>query len=166
MKFSILFLTALLIGLIVYAWTKGPETFNLAWSNSGGQLLRFAPLIVVAILIAGFIETVVPREFIHTWLSDSAGWRGIVLAWFAGIVTPIAGVFGMPLVAALYKAGAGLPVLMTYLTSLATLSLIKVPVEVGFYGWKLTMLRFLVSLSLPLAAGLLTQALLSVIGPK
>ena len=85
------------------------------------------------------------------------------MAWIAGIVTPIAGVFGMPLVAALYKAGAGLPVIMTYLTSLATLSLIKVPVEVGFYGWKLTLLRFAVSLVLPLVAGLLTHAMLPVL---
>ncbi|MEX3011950.1 permease [Hoeflea sp. TYP-13] len=166
MKFSILFLLVLLIGLVLYAWTKGPEIFVLAWTNSGGQLLRFTPIIVIAVLLAGFIETVVPREFIQNWLSDSAGWRGIVLAWFAGIITPIAGVFGMPLVAALYKAGAGLPVIMTYLTSLATLSLIKVPVEVGFYGWKLTMLRFAVSLLLPLFAGLLTHALLPILQTK
>lgn len=163
MKFSVLFLAMLLFGLVLYAWTRGPDVFASAWTNSGGQLLRFAPIIVIAVVLAGFIETVVPRSFVQNWLSDSAGWRGIVLAWFAGIVTPIAGVFGMPLVAALYKAGAGLPVIMTYLTSLATLSLIKVPVEVGFYGWKLTLLRFAVSLVLPLVAGLLTHAMLPVL---
>jgi uncharacterized membrane protein YraQ (UPF0718 family) len=157
MKFTIVFLSMLLIGLIIYTWILGPQTFSQAWSNSASQLLRFAPVLVIAVLLAGFTETIIPKDFVQNWLSDASGWRGIVLAWLAGIFTPIAGVLAMPLVAVLYKAGAGLAVVMTYLTSLATLSLMKVPIEIGFYGWKLTILRFGVSLILPLIAGALTQ---------
>lgn len=65
----------------------------------------------------------------------------------------------MPLVAVLHKAGAGLAVIMTFLTSLATLSILKLPIEIGFYGWRLTILRFAVSLTLPLIAGFLTHAI-------
>lgn len=157
MKFPIIFLVLLLAGIVAYAWSQGPEVFSSAVKGSGNQLLRFAPIMIIAVLLAGFVEAIMPKEFVENWLSESSGWRGIFLAWIAGIITPIAGVFGMPLVAALYKAGAGLAVIMTFLTSLATLSLIKVPIEVGFYGWKLTMIRFGVSLILPLIAGGLTQ---------
>ncbi len=159
MKVTILFLLALLLTMIAYAWTRGPETFALAWSNSGNQLFRFAPVLVIAVLVAGFAETVIPKQFVENWLSDAVGWRGIIVAWLAGIFSPIVGVFALPLVAVLYKAGAGLAVIMTFLTSVATLSLIKVPIEIGFYGWRLTFLRFGVSLFLPLIAGLLTHAL-------
>lgn len=159
MKFTILFLSVLLIAMIFYAWQQGPDTFALAWANSGNQLLSFAPVLVIAVLLAGFTQTLIPQDFVQNWLSDSSGWRGIILAWIAGIFTPIAGVLAMPLVAVLYQAGASLAVIMTYLTSLATLSLMKVPIEVGFYGWKLTMLRFAVSLILPLIAGALTHAI-------
>lgn len=166
MKFPILVLAALLIMVAAYAWSQGPEVFFSAWENSGTQLLHFAPVMIIAVLLAGFVEAVMPKEFIEQWLSDASGWRGILLAWIAGIVTPIAGIFGMPLVAALYKAGAGLAVIMTFLTSLATLSLIKVPIEIGFYGWKLTAIRFGVSLFLPLLAGGLTHILVNSIHLK
>lgn len=161
MKLPIILLSVLLLGVMAYAWMQGPEVFSPALKNSGNQLLRFAPIMVIAVLLSGFAEAVIPKEFIENWLSDSAGWKGIFIAWIAGIVTPVAGVFGMPLAASLYKAGAGLAVIMTFLTSLATLSLVKMPIEVGFYGWKLTMIRFGVSLILPLVAGGLTQIVMN-----
>lgn len=166
MKFTMMFLFVLLVSVGIYAWMLGPEVFSQAWSNSKNQLLRFAPILVIAVVLAGFAEAVIPKEFIESWLSDTSGWRGIMLAWIAGIFTPIAGVLAMPLVAVLYQAGASLAVIMTYLTSLATLSLMKVPIEVGIYGWKLTALRFGVSLGLPLIAGFLTQAIVQVFQVK
>lgn len=166
MKLTAIILFVLLLGVGSYAWAQGPDMFSQAWSNSKNQLLRFAPILVIAVVLAGFAEAVIPDDFIQNWLSDASGWRGIMLAWVAGIFTPIAGVLAMPLVAVLYQAGASLPVIMTYLTSLATLSLMKVPIEVGIYGWKLTMLRFGVSLGLPLIAGFLTQAFVQVFQVK
>ena len=63
----------------------------------------------------------------------------------------------MPLAASLMRAGVGAGVLVTYLTSLATLSIIRVPLEIGFYGWRLMVLRVVASLFLPLIAGVLAQ---------
>ncbi len=166
MKMTILFLLVLLITIVIYTWFQGPALFAQAWSNSTTQLLHFAPVLVIAVLLAGFTQTLIPQGFVNNWLSDASGWRGIVLAWVAGIFTPIAGVFAMPLVAVLYKAGAGLAVIMTFLTSLATLSIMKIPIEIGFYGWKLTAVRFAVSLFLPLIAGALTQAFVQMVQIK
>ena len=71
-------------------------------------------------------------------------------------MTPGGSIVGLPLIAGLYKTGVGTAVLMIYATSLATLSILRIPIEAGFYGWKLTMLRVGVSLLLPLIAGGLT----------
>ena len=57
----------------------------------------------------------------------------------------------------------GISVLMTYATSFATLSILRVPLEVGFYGWRLTLIRIAVSLVLPLLAGGLTRLLLPIL---
>lgn len=144
---------------MVLALLQGTATFAQAWRASFGQLLKFLPILVIATLVAGFTETLIPEGVIKTWLSDASGWRGIALAWFAGVITPGGSIIGLPLIAALYKSGVGLSVLMTYSTSLATLSLLRIPLEVGFYGWHLTGVRVLVSLILPLIAGVLTQLL-------
>jgi len=159
--YGILFI-GLLGALIFYTWLQGAQTFSLAWKNSFKQLLSVAPILIMAIIMAAFVETILPQDFVKNWLSEESGLRGILLAWGAGIITPGGGIVGMPLVATLYKAGASLPVLMTYLTSLVTLSFIRIPIEAGFYGWKITLLRVGVSLILPLIAGGLTYLFLKV----
>lgn len=73
------------------------------------------------------------------------------------VLTPGGSIIGLPIAAVLYKTGVGLGALMTYLTSLATLSRLRIPLEIGFYGWRLTGVRIAVSLILPLIAGGLTQ---------
>lgn len=162
MKLTAIFFILLLVVIVIYAWLQGPETFTLAWRNSGRQLLSFAPIIIIAVILAAFVETLMPKDFVKNWLSEESGYRGILLAWGAGIITPGGGIVGMPMVASLYKSGAGLPVLMTYLTSLATLSFLKIPIEASFYGWKITFIRIGVSLLLPLIAGGLTHLFLMV----
>jgi len=160
MKGTVVALILTLAVLMILALWRGTGTFVLGWRTSLQQLLHFLPVLVVAMLIAGFTEVLLPTNVVESWLSDSSGWRGIALAWLAGILTPGGSIIGLPLVAALYKAGVGISVLMTYATSFATLSILRVPIEVGFYGWRLTGLRLLVSLVLPIIAGMLTQLLL------
>ncbi len=148
---------AILMGLALW---QGTATFTLGLRTSLQQLVRFLPILAIAMLVAGFAEVLLPENLVENWLSDSSGWRGIGLAWLAGILTPGGSIIGMPLIAALYKAGVGVSVLMTYATSFALLSLLRVPLEVGFYGWRLTGVRVAVSLVLPLIAGALTQLML------
>ena len=116
--------------------------------------------------MAGFAEVLLPKQLVQTWLSDNAGWRGIGLAWLAGILTPGGSVMGLPLVATLFKAGVGIGVLVTYMTALATLSVLRFPLEMGFVGWRLATLRVIVSLLLPPLAGLLAQVVAPVILPR
>ncbi len=156
-----LFLT--LAALMSLALWQGTETFILGWRTSLQQLLRFLPILVIAMFIAGFTETLLPQNLVERWLSDSSGWRGIGLAWLAGVLTPGGSIIGLPIIATLYKAGVGVSVLMTYATSFATLSILRVPLEVGFYGWRLTGVRVVVSLVLPIIAGALTQLMLPLI---
>ena len=66
---------------------------------------------------------------------------------------------GLPLVATFFKAGVGVGVLVTYMTALATLSVLRFPLEMGFVGWRLATLRMVVSLILPPIAGLFAQVM-------
>lgn len=151
---------AIIMGVSLW---HGTDTFVSGWRTSIRQLLRFLPALVIAILIAGYTEVLLPKEVVQRWLSDSSGLRGIGLAWLGGILTPGGSIIGLPMVAVLYEAGAGISVLITYATSFATLSILRVPLEIGFYGWKLTLTRIVVSLVLPFIAGGLTQLLLPVL---
>jgi len=156
MKATALGMAGFLFILMALAVWQGEGTFKAGMQTSGKQLLGFFPILVIAMMLAGFTQVLLPRGLVETWLSDSSGWKGIGLAWIAGIITPGGSIVGLPIIAGLYKSGVGVAVLMTYATSLATLSILRIPLEAGFYGWQLTMLRVGVSLLLPLIAGGLT----------
>lgn len=155
MKWTIAAMLGLVVVLIIVAAAKGELGAGLR--SAGIQGLKFLPVLVIAFLIMGLIEVLLPQALVERWLSDAAGWRGLAVAWLAGALTPAGSIIGMPLAAGLLRAGVSASVLVTYLTSLATLSLIRVPMEIGFYGWRLTMVRVIASLVLPFAAGIVTR---------
>lgn len=165
MKATALALLGIVILLMGVAALKGDGTFQLGLKKSlfGGG--KFLPVLLLAFLIMGFTEALLPQQFIREWLTDSAGWRGIVIAWVAGALTPAGSLVGLPLAASLFKAGVGIGVLITYLTSVALLSTIRIPLELGIYGPKLTLLRVLSSILLPPLAGLFARFLWKFLAP-
>jgi uncharacterized membrane protein YraQ (UPF0718 family) len=155
MKWTIAALVALTLTLMVVAAVKGELGAGLR--SAGLQGFRFLPVLVMVFLIMGLVEVILPQGMVERWLSDAAGWRGLAVAWLAGTLTPGGPVISMPLAAGLLRAGVSASVLVTYLTSVATLAVIRVPMELGFYGWRLAVLRVLASLILPLIAGVITR---------
>ncbi len=160
MKIAAIIMGALLLGVMgLAAWRGGWPLVAEGLKRGGQESVTLLPLLAVVFVLTGFVQVLLPRELVANWLSDEAGWRGIGVAWVAGALTPGGGPIGMPLAAALVRSGAGLGVVVTYLTSLSMLSFIRLPMEVAMYGGRLTGLRLLASLVLPPVAGLLAQAL-------
>ncbi|MEM1009801.1 MAG: permease [Myxococcota bacterium] len=156
MRWAAIFLSVVLFGLVGLALWKGEGTFQAGLKASFTQSGKLLPVLVIAFLIAGFVEVLLPKSFVQNWLSNASGWRGLGVAWLAGALTPAGSLVGLPIAASLYKAGAGIGVLITYLTSLAVLSTIRIPLEIGIYGIKLTLLRIAASFFLPPLAGVTT----------
>ena len=157
MKTTFIILISAVIGLMILALSQGLDTFSSGLRISWLRLIRFLPVMVVAMLITGFTDVLLPKALVERWLSDASGWRGIGLGYLAGVLTPGAGLIGLPLVGTLYKAGVGPSVLVTYMTSMTTMSLMRIPLELGFCGWQLTSLRLTVSFVLPILAGFLAN---------
>lgn len=124
----------------------------------GADLVRLLPLLVLCFALAGLVHVLLPAKTVSAWLSSEAGWRGIVVAWAAGAATPGGGPIGLSLAAGLLKSGAGIGVVVTYLTSLSLLSFVRVPLEVGMCGARVAVLRYAVCAVLPPIAGLLAHA--------
>ncbi len=149
MKSAIIVLLVLLGIIFVFAAIKGDGAIEKGLKESLIQGRTIIPMIIVAVFIMGFSEVLIPPKFVEQWLSESSGTKGIMIAWVAGILTPAGSIIGMPIAAGLYKAGASLAVIITYLTSIALLSIIRIPLEIGFYGTKLMLIRVLTTMFLP-----------------
>ncbi len=151
---SMLLVAARLAGLALH---KGDGALQEGLKTAAVTFGKFLPILAVAFLIMGMVDVLLPQEVVEKWLSESSGWRGLGAAWAAGVITPGGSIIAMPLAAGLLKAGVGPSVLVTYLTSIALLSYIRIPLEVGFFGWHLTLLRITASLVLPIGAGLIAR---------
>lgn len=151
MKGALLLFVALAAAVILFAATQGKLGEGLR--ASGRAAASFGPVLVVAILVMGFTEVLLPQGWVERWLSDAAGPRGLVVAWLAGVLTPGGSVLGFPLAAGLVKTGASPAVVVTYLTSMALLNLLRLPMEAGLYGPRMLLLRVVACLVVPFVAG-------------
>jgi uncharacterized membrane protein YraQ (UPF0718 family) len=154
----VMLILVLVLGGLAYA--RGGTALLGEGLRAGGKgLAQLFPVLVVMMLLTGFVEVLLPRDVVARWLSDASGPRGLGVAWLAGVLTPGGGPVGLPIAATLMRQGAGWGVLVTYLTSMSLLSFVRIPLELGIYGPRLTVMRVVSSLVLPLLAGVTAQAI-------
>ena len=155
-----LFLAGVALVLAGLAWWRGGPELALAGLTHGGKtLLSVVPLLLAAFAIAGLIQTLVNREVVTRWLGAGAGWRGIALACLGGALIPGGPYVYYPIAAALLQAGAGLGVLVAFVTAKNLWSISRLPLEFALLGPRLTLIRFGVTLLLPPLLGLLAELL-------
>ena len=129
--------------------------------DAGSLLLGLLPLVVLAVTVAAYVQQLLPMDTARRWLGAESGLRGLLLVTVAGALTPGGPFSAFPLVLALWRAGASLPVCVAYITAWAVLGLQRALVwDFPFFGAEFVALRLLVSLPLPVLAGLLARTLL------
>lgn len=144
-------------GLLCYAGL-GREVFLASFGEDLGLLILLVPKLGAALLIASFIQVLLPRDKVARWMGEHAGFKGVAIAAGIGTITPGGPMTSFPLVTALQEAGTGRSALIAYLTSWATLGFQRILTwEVPLMGVEFAMLRFLASLPGPFAAGLISR---------
>jgi len=148
---------ALLLGGACYL-KGGDAAVRRGLGDAWAMMVLVGPRLLAAFVLAGFIQVLLPKELIMRWMGAKSGFRGILIASVVGLITPGGAIIAFPLLAALFKLGAGYGPLVAYLTSWELLSLYRAAVwDIPFMGMKFTVLRFAVSFFLPLLAGLTAQ---------
>jgi uncharacterized membrane protein YraQ (UPF0718 family) len=143
-----------LLALLAYA-RGGAPLVQQGFENGGRQFLRFALVIAVSFLAAGFAELLLPQAWMRASLGEAAGTRGILLATGLGMLTPAGPVVAMPIAAVMVRSGAATGPVIAYLTAWCLLALHRfVAWEIPILGWRLAALRYGVSLAVPVLAGL------------
>jgi uncharacterized membrane protein YraQ (UPF0718 family) len=152
-------LLAVLMGVACYR-TLGAEEFFDAVASTRRQLGDLVPRVLAAQIAAGFIWVMVPRERMSAFLRRYTGKRGLIVATLGGIITPGGPASAFPFLAILAGAGADRGILVAYITSWALLGVQRIIVwDIPFMGMDFSLLRFLISLPLPIIAGLIARRL-------
>jgi uncharacterized membrane protein YraQ (UPF0718 family) len=149
----VLVLATLALAALAF-WRGGPELVREGFGRGNATLVRFALLIVLSFWAAGLAEVVLPEQLVPRVLGPESGLRGILLATAAGAITPSGPFVAIPLAAAMVRAGAGAPPMVAYVSAWGLIAIHRlVAWEIPILGWRLALLRWGVSLALPVVAG-------------
>ena len=156
---TLLVLLAALAVLAALAWQQGGgELVGRGFASGGALLYRYALILIVSFLAAGFAEILIPSDWIRDTLGADAGLRGILIASGAGLITPAGPFVSMPVAAVMLRAGAGSGAVVAFLTAWSLLALHRfVAWEVPILGWRFAALRYGVCLLVPPLTGLLAR---------
>ena len=121
-------------------------------------LIQILPMLMLAFIVAGMVQVLIPKEVIGQWVGAESGWRGILIGTGAGALTPGGPFVSMPMVAGFFKAGAGYGTMVAYITAWSLLSVARLPLEVGILGWHFTAVRLVCTWFMAPLAGFIANA--------
>lgn len=153
-------MSAFALGLAIAAYARSSELPMQGLVAGGRLFISILPVLIPAFIVAGLITVLLPKEYLSRWIGDDSGLGGMLIATFAGCVTPGGPFVQFPIVAALYKSGAGVGPLMAYVSAWSLLGVHRIFVwEVPLLGWRLTFIRVAASLVFPVLIGYLSRLL-------
>lgn len=157
-----IFLTAAVAAGAACYVLRGEQVFAESVSDAGSQLVSLLVELVLGLVIASAVGVLVPKDKISRWLGAESGLRGLAIATALGMITPGGPFASFPLVLGLSKAGADIGALIAFLTAWAASSASRLLIwEIPMLGFDFAILRFLVSLPLPLIAGYLARVIMA-----
>ncbi len=151
----------LAIALLAAGFYKGEGQHVEGLKSAGQMTFEILPLLIFAFIIAGMVQVLIPHEVLARWVGEESGWRGIFIGTVAGGLSPGGPYVSLPIAAGFLRAGAGVGVMVAYLTGWSLWAVSRLPMEVGILGWKFTLIRLVSTFFFPPIAGFIAQALFS-----
>ena len=161
MRVSIIVMGVLALVLVIISYNKDPKILSSGLKYGFNMLISLIPLLILAFLVAGLAQALIPREVIAKWLGAESGWRGIIFGCLAGAVTPGGPYVNFPIAAGLFHAGAGMGTVVAYITAWSLWSLSRLPLEVAMISPRFAVARFISTLIFPPIAGFIAYKLFS-----
>lgn len=138
----------------------GPDTFTNVIARDRVLLTGLLPRVAAAQILAGFVWVLLPRDRMAEFMRRNRGKRGLIFAAAAGAATPGGPASAFPFLVILAGSGADRGILVTYITGWALLGVQRLIVwDIPFMGIEFSMFRLLISIPLPIIAGMLARRL-------
>lgn len=152
-------MAVLAIALLLIGYYKGQGQHISGVKSALNMTVEILPLLIMAFIVAGMVQVLLPQHLLSRLLGEESGIRGILIGTVAGSLTPGGPFVSMPIVAGLLRSGASAGTMVAYLTAWSLLGVHRLPLEVGILGWKFTLIRLGSTFFFPPIAGLIAQAI-------
>jgi uncharacterized membrane protein YraQ (UPF0718 family) len=143
--------------LLLVAYIHGHHLPKAGILTAGKTLWRNLPVLLLGFAIAGLVQVLIPKEIITQWLGEKSGLKGILIGCAAGGLVPGAPYAVFPLIASLYRSGAGLGSVVGFITAWSLWSVSRLPLEIALIDSRVAIVRYGVTFLIPPVAGLLAN---------
>jgi uncharacterized membrane protein YraQ (UPF0718 family) len=111
-------------------------------------------------ILIGLGDVWIDREKVEKHIGENSGLKGILLVIFLSMAQagPLYGAF--PVTYLLWKKGAGIRNIFIYLGAFSTMKIPMLTFEIGFLGWKFSLLRTLFTLPVVIIIAVVMEKLL------
>lgn len=142
------------LGFILISYAVG---FNPG-IDIGGNFIDFVKslltILPIAFILIGLFEVWVERKTVEKYFGDASGFRGYLWAIILSSTTVGGAYVAFPVAHSLYKKGAKLSIVLTYIGSSALTRIPMTIFEASFLGLKFSVIRLLVSIPLVLISSI------------
>lgn len=147
-------LLAILVALAIYQ----RRDFGPAVKRFIEQFGMLVPRMLCALVAAGFISKLIPKEAIASLLGEDAGLLALPVAAAAGLMVPAGPVIAFAIAAVFAKSGASVPALVTFVTAWSIFAAHRILIyELPLLGASFLRLRIVSAMAVPFLAGLLAM---------
>jgi uncharacterized membrane protein YraQ (UPF0718 family) len=151
----VLFIIAVV--LLIVAFWREPDLPLAGLQTAGQTLWRNLPLLLLSFVIAGVAQVLIPRDLITNWLGAEAGVRGVLIGSLVGGIVPGAPYAVFPIVGALYKGGASLGAVVSFVSAWSLWSVSRLPVEMALIDPRAALVRYGITFIVPPIAGIIAH---------
>ena len=127
--------------LLVISYYKDKKKTKMALKKAWKAFENILPEFLTVIMFVGVLLAVLNPEVISKIIGNNSGWFGVILAAIVGAITLIPGFVAFPTAAMLLQNGAGYMQIGAFLSTLMMVGIVTMPVEIKYFGKKLTILR-------------------------
>jgi uncharacterized membrane protein YraQ (UPF0718 family) len=151
----------LAIILVFIGYYRGAGEHVLGLKSAMEMTIQILPLVILAFIVAGMIQILIPQELLSKWIGKESGMRGILIGTLAGGLAPGNPYVNLPIAAGLLRSGASVGAMVAFLTGWSLWSFARLPIEVSIMGWKFTLIRIASTFFFPPIAGLIANRFFS-----
>lgn len=129
---------------------------TMAGLKKGAMMfLNILPTLLTVLILVSVFLYAVPGPVLTKWLGQETGWAGIGTAAVLGSVSLIPGFIAFPLGAILVRSGVSFQVVAVFITTLMMVGILTLPLEAKYFGWKVSIIRNVLSFCGALLVGMM-----------
>lgn len=133
------------LGALIFSFIKDRKKTKAALKKAVKSLSNILPQFLTVLMMVSILLAFFDTELISRLIGDQSGYCGVLGASLIGSITLIPGFVAFPAAAELLKNGAGITQLAAFVSSLMMVGVVTIPLEISFFGKKITFMRNIIA---------------------